>query len=153
MIRCLCIHPAAHREGGTSPGFKKIIIIFYCLCYYNCPNFPPLSTYTQPPPTPSDNPHTIVHVQGSCICVLWLLYSLCCTSHPHDYSVQTKLYLIWFCTNQRCTFTFFAHLLTPLPSSNHQNVLCVYDSVSVLLILFFKIQLLIGYCSHFLSYS
>ena len=45
--------------------------------------------YLPPPSTPnhSHNPHTIVHVHGSCIYVLWLLHFLYCTLHPHDYSV------------------------------------------------------------------
>ena len=34
-------------------------------------------------------PHTIVHVHRSCIYVLWLLYFLCCTLHPHNYSVTS----------------------------------------------------------------
>ena len=55
--------------------------------------FPPC-----PPPsgplTPSGNPHTVVHVYGSCICVLLVLYFLCCTPHPHGYSVTTNLHFL-----------------------------------------------------------
>ena len=46
------------------------------------------------PPTPSGYPHTIVHVHGSCKYILWLLYSICCTLYPHDYSVTTNLYFL-----------------------------------------------------------
>ena len=28
-------------------------------------------------------------------------------------------------------FTFFVYPMTPVPSGNHQNVLCIYDPVSV----------------------
>ena len=46
----------------------------------------PYAALHQDPTTPSGHPHTDVCVHGSCI------YILCCTSHPRDYSVTTKLY-------------------------------------------------------------
>ena len=57
-------------------------------------------------------------------------------------------------------FTFFTRPPTILPSVKHQNVLCIYESISVLLVYFaFYIQLLIDmyllpfYCSYFWSTS
>ena len=100
------------------------LIIFYYLCYYSCPNFFPFVPLY---PTPSDNPHTIVHVHGSCIFVLWLLYSLCYTLHSHEYSVTTNLYFLIPSPSSPIT-------TIPLPSSIHRNVLCIYESISVLLV-------------------
>ena len=76
-------------------------------------------------PTPSGNPHTIVHARESCMYVLWLLYSLYCTLHPHDYSVTTNLYF-------PITSPFLPNHLTHLPSGTHQIILCIYDSVLLL---------------------
>ena len=90
----------------------KLSFTVYAITYYNCPNF---FSFAPPPnlPTPSGNPHTIVHVHGSCIYILWLLYSLCCTLHPHDYSVTTNVY---FLINSPIP-------KIPLLSGNHQNIL------------------------------
>ena len=88
---------------------------FFLLC------LPLLST-----PTPSGNPHTIVHVHGSCIQVLWLLHLLFSTVHPHGYSVTTYLYFLIPSPLQP-----FPH--TCLPSGKHQSTLTIHDSVSVLL--------------------
>ena len=159
-------------------------------------------------PAHSGNPHTVVHVRGSCICVLWILYFLYCTFflflknfiiirergregergrnidqcvidifmnwlpllHPHwgpgrwprhdltrnwtghllvcmpvlsplsHTSQGPMLYFtfLWlFCNYQLVflhSFTFFDHPCDPLSSGNHQNILCIYDSVSVLLV-------------------
>ena len=55
---------------------------------------------------------------GQTLYFLWLLYSLCCTSHPHH-----------FCNYQFVlfnSFIFFTHPQTPLPSGNNQNILCTY---------------------------
>ena len=77
-------------EGGRPDDFCKsrqrtlkppwftllyFFLIFYCSCYYSCPNFPPFDPSTQHPRTPSGNPHTVVHVHGPCIYVLWLIPS------------------------------------------------------------------------------
>ena len=67
------------------------LIIFHCLCYYSCFTFLPFSISNHPLPL-SGNPHTIVHVYGSCTYFLQLPYSPCCTLHPHHYSVTTNLY-------------------------------------------------------------
>ena len=100
---------------------------FFLLC------LPLLST-----PTPSGNPHTIVHVHGSCIQVLWLLHLLFSTVHPHGDSVTTYLYFL-------IPSPLHPFLHTPFPSGNHQNALCIHDCVSMLLVCcsFFQIQLLI----------
>ena len=79
---------------------------------------------------PSGNPHTVVHIHGSCICVLWLLSFLCCTLHPHDSSVTTCLYFL-------IPSPFLIHPSNPFPSDNYQNILCIYNSVSVLLVCLF----------------
>ena len=71
-------------------------ILFYWLWYwyYSCLKFYPFVPLQPALPLPSGNPHTLVHVHGSYINVLWLLYSLCCTLHPCDYSVTTNLFFI-----------------------------------------------------------
>ena len=89
--------------------------------YYSCPNFPPFSPIHQAPPTPAGNPHIIVHVQG---CKFF------------DYAISyTVLYIPWFF----CIYLFV--LLSPLTSSpfpphpfpsGDENLLCIHDSVSVL---------------------
>ncbi|KAF6088482.1 hypothetical protein HJG60_008307 [Phyllostomus discolor] len=56
---------------------------------------------------------------------LRLLCSLFCTSYSHDYSVTTNFYIL-------IPSPFWPSLPMP-PSNNHQNVLCIYDSVSALL--------------------
>ena len=79
------------------------------------------------PSTPHSlsNPHTIVHVHGSCVCALWLLLFLCGTLHLHGYSVTTYLYFLIPSPPHP-----FPHI--SFPSGNHQNNLCVHDSVSIL---------------------
>lgn len=48
-------------------------IIFDCLCYFSCPHFFPFAClYPAPPP---GNPHTVVHINGSCIYALWFIPS------------------------------------------------------------------------------
>ena len=106
-------------------NFLKSCILFMLLTVV--PVLSPLTPSTQPLNTPSDNPHTIVH--GPCMYVLWLLCSLCFTLHPYDYSVTTNLYFL-------IPSPFSPILLTLLLSGYHQNVLCIYDSVSVLIVYF-----------------
>ena len=67
--------------------FFKLYFIDYAITVF--PNFPPLS-----PSTPSGNPHTTVHVHGSCIYVLWLLRFLYCILYLHGYSVTNYLYFL-----------------------------------------------------------
>ena len=73
-------------------------------------------------PTLPHNPHTTVHVHGSCIWVLWLLHCLYCTCHPHGDSVTTYLYFL--IPSPLHPFPY-----SPLPSDNHQNTLHIHDSV------------------------
>ena len=47
--------------------FVSFLVMFYWLCYYSCPDITPLPHSPQQPPTLSGNPHTIVHVHGSCV--------------------------------------------------------------------------------------
>ena len=80
--------------------FKKyylfILNCIFLLFYFSCPNFSAfVPLHTAPAThTPSGNPYTLVHVHGSCIYVLWLLYFLYCTVHPRDYSLTTNLYFL-----------------------------------------------------------
>ena len=123
----LCNHH--YHQSSELPYFLffKLYFIGYAITVVS--TFPPLPPSTQPP-TPSGNPYTTVYVHGSYIYVLWLLYSLYCTLHPHDYSVTTDFYfLIPSC--------FLSSPLITFPSGNHQNILCIYDSVFVWLICLF----------------
>ena len=100
-------------------------------------------------PTPSGNPPTIGHIHGSCIQVLWLLHLLYCTLHPHGYSITTYLHFLIPSPPHP-----FPHTL--LPSGNHQNPLCIRDSVSSLLVclnLVFQIQWFIGMYLFFIVHS
>ena len=74
--------------------FFVVVVVFYWLCYYSCPDFSPLCP--PPPSIPYLVRHlpTIVHVHGSCVYVLWLLHFLYCTLHPHGNSVTTYLYFL-----------------------------------------------------------
>ena len=104
---------------------KKICVFFklyFIVCaltvvqiFTLCPNSPSSS------PT-SGNPLTIVHVHGSCMYVPWLLYSLCCALHPHDYSVTTNLYFL-------ISSPFSPISPTTLPTDNHQNILCILRTI------------------------
>ena len=113
--------------GSCFLSLFKLYFIDYAITIV--PVFPFLPPSIQPHPAPSGNPHTIVHVHGSCICVLWLLYFLCCTLHAHDYSVTINLYFL--------TPSPFHSPPTSLPSGKHQHVLSIDDSVSDLLVCLF----------------
>ena len=90
------------------------------------PIFPPLPPPPRPPHplTPSGKSHTIVHVCGSYIYVLRLLYSLFCTLQPHDYSVTTDLYFLF-------PSPFSPILLTTLPCSKREGIPRVGETVWV----------------------
>ena len=71
--------------------FMKLYLADYAITVVPIfPSFFPLPS----PPNSSGNPHNIVHVHGKYIYILWLLYFLCCTLHPHDYSVTTNWYFL-----------------------------------------------------------
>ena len=65
-----------------------------------------------------------------------LLYSPCCTFHPVNYFLIGSLYLL-------ISRTYFNHLLIPLSFRNHLFFLCIYESVSLLLLvlLFFRFHI------------
>ena len=84
--------------------------------------FSPFALFHTVPPTPSDNPHTIVHVHGSCIQVLWLLLS-----YTVLYIIRHYLYVL-----NPLTSSPTAH--TALPSGNYQNTLHIHDSVLICLV-------------------
>ena len=64
-------------------------------------------------------------------CMFFGYLFLCCILHPHDYSLITNLY-------HSIPSLLLPNFPTSLPSGNHQNSLCIYDSISVLLVgLFF----------------
>ena len=105
--------------------FLSYILLFMLLQLSQFSPFCPLL-----PATRSLNPHTVVHVHGSCIYVLWLLCSLCCTLHPRDCSVTTYLCFL-------IPSPFSPMAPSPLPSGNYQNILYICDSVSVLFVCLF----------------
>ena len=91
----LCPFILICRASGYYSIFSMSIfflITFYRLCYYSCPKFSAFAPLHPALLTLSGNPHTIVHVYGLCIQVLWLLDILYCTSHSHGYSLTTYLY-------------------------------------------------------------
>ena len=58
------------------------ILLYFIVCAITVvPTSPRLSPSTHIP-TPSGNPHTPVHAHGSCVDILWLLYSQRCTLLP-----------------------------------------------------------------------
>ena len=67
-------------------------LMFYCFCYYSCPKFSPLCL-SQPAPTSMVNPHTIVHVHGSFLFVLWLIPSRSFSHTPPPSSHLTAVSL------------------------------------------------------------
>ena len=101
-------------------------IILYWLCYYSYSNFSTFHLLHPELPTPSGHSHTIVHVHGSCIQVLWLLHFLYCTLHPHGYSATIHLYFLIPSPLHPFPYTL-------LLSGNPQNTFHSHDSVSVLL--------------------
>ena len=95
QLICETMWPLLERKSSYCPLayilFLNYILLFMLLHLSQrvllCP--PPSS-----PLTISGNPHTIVYVHGSRKYVLWLLYSLCCTLHPHDHYVTTVQYFL-----------------------------------------------------------
>ena len=122
--------------------------IIYWLCYYSCLEFPPFTPLYPALPTPSGNPHTIVHVHESCIQVLCLLSLLYCTLHLHGYSVTAYKYFL---------IPSPLHLLAPIPSGNHQNALHSHVFVSVLVCLVHFLESIVDryvfFFCHFIVHS
>ena len=107
---------------SSSFRFKKNSILLFMLL--QLAHMFPLCPPPPSPLLPQAIPTLLSRFMGPRIYVLWILYSLCCTLHPHGYSVTTNLH-----------FLIPSHFSpNPLPSGNHQNVLCIYDFVSLLLV-------------------
>ena len=102
--------------------FLNYILLFMLL---QPSQFPPPFVPLHPVlPTTSANPHTVGHAHRLCIYVLWLLYSLCCTLYPHDYSVSTNLY---FLIPSHCS---------PIPWCHSHLATIKMFSISMILLLF-----------------
>lgn len=86
-------------------------------------------------PTLSGNPHTIVHVYGSYVWVLWVLHFLHCTLHAHGYFINTYLYF-W-------SLHLFTH--SPRIPSHLATIktLRIHDSASVLFVCLFCKDLIV----------
>ena len=106
--------------------FFSFLIMLYWLCYYSFPNPNPFLSSTQHPPLLQTIPHHF-----SCP---WVM---CISSLAAPFPVLYFTFPWLFCKH------LFV-LLNPLTSSpipphpisidNHQNALCIHDSVSVLLV-------------------
>ena len=103
--------------------------LYFIVCTITVvPHFPSLSPSTPSPHSLRQSPH---HCPFPCP---WVM-------NTHSLATLfSMLYFIppWlFCNYQFVhinPFTFFTHSPTSLPSSNHENVLCIYDSISILLV-------------------
>ena len=119
------------------------LIIFYWLRYYSCLNFSPFALLHPAPPSPSGTPHTIVHVQASCIGSSATPFPVLYFTSPH-YSVTTYLYFLipsprrfpshhppiwhpsklslcpWFCLCTSCLLSLFSFFFldSPEPSTS-----------------------------------
>ena len=104
--------------------FKVYFIDFYITVF---PVFFPLIPSTWHP-LPSSNPHSLVHVHGSCIYVLWLLHFLYYCKSPYVYFVLTNY--------ASYSLYLFRHFPPPrsLPADNPPCGLYVCDSVPVLVV-------------------
>ena len=113
--------------GEDSGILFYFFILFYWLCNYSCPDF---SAFAPPPPSTL---HSLRPSPHHCSCPWVMHVSSLATSFPILYFISPLLF---------STYLYFLipSLLhpfpTPLPSDNHQNDLCVHDSVSVLVCLF-----------------
>ena len=73
--------------------------------------FPSLSPSTQPAPIPTVNPHIVVHVHGTCICVLCLIASPPFNhSQPHYSLLQLSIYSLLLCPDSILFFSLFCSL-------------------------------------------
>ena len=120
-VHRLALNPLSHTNQSYF-FFLKL----YWLCYYSGPDFSPLPPSTQHPLLPEAILPTLFMSMGH-VCKFWLLHFLYCTVHPHGYSISTCLYFL---------IPSPLHPFPHIPPSNwpHQNILCICDSVSVLLV-------------------
>ena len=128
-------------ENGIGQGKKldkgvffliSFFTVFYGLCYYNSPQIFPCPL--PPPPAPSGicTPLSMFMGHGY---VLWLLYFICYTSHPHNYSVTTNFYFL------------FLHLLQTSLTHSHLATIKTF-SVSMILFLFCFLFILLFRFNH-----
>ena len=106
-----------------------LYFIVYSYCSYSCPQFFPFVPFRPVSPTPQ--------AISTLLYMPWVLhmYSLRCTWFPIMYLTSTWL----FCNYQLVLNAFTLYTYSPElpPSDNHQNVLFIYGSVSVLLVCLF----------------
>ena len=113
-------------------------IIFYCLCYYSCPDFPPLPLSTQHPQSLRQSSHC-------CSCPWVMLTSSLATQFPSLYFTSPWL----FCNHLFVLLNplTFSHIPPyPLLSNNHQTILHIYDSVPVLVCLICFLDSIVDRC-------
>ena len=114
------------------PKVSFLKIIFYWWCYYSCPSFPPLPHSTQPPALPQAVPAPVFMSLGH-------VYKFLAAPFPILYFTAPWLFCnyLFLPLNPLTPSPILPH---PLPSGNHQNVLHIHDSVSVLvcLVCFFR---------------
>ena len=71
----ICSRTCKISTFSASSWYCHLFSFFNCIAlisYHNCPNFYPFAPTHPAFPTPSGNTHTIVHVHGSCVQVLWM---------------------------------------------------------------------------------
>ena len=118
----------------SSPFSLLCVILFYFFTYTLWIMLLQLSWYFPLAPTHLA-PHTPslsqffppLFMSMGHVYVIWLLHFLYCTLHPHDYSVTTYLYFL-------IPSPLYPFPHSPLPSGNHQNILCIHDSISFILV-------------------
>ena len=102
--------------------------IFYCLCYYSCPNFPPFPPSTQYPPFPPAIPTPLFMSIGCAYKFFGFCISYTILNIPVYFVPINLCFLI---PALFCLFSPF-----PLQSGSHPNNLHTCDSVSDLLVSF-----------------
>ena len=127
LVCRLALNPLSHNSQEIFKIFYffKSYFIVYAITVFLI--FPPLALSTQPAP------HSLRQSPYYCPCP-WVMY-IC--SMATIFPVLTFTFPWLFC-NTNLYFIIPSHFspisLTPFLSGNHQNGLCIYDSVSVLLV-------------------
>ena len=111
------------------------------LCYRVFPIFLPLLLSTQMPHSLRQSPHNCPCPWVMPLCSLITIYTMLYLD-PHDHSVPINLYLI--------PTPFLPNPPNPLTSGNHQNILRICDSASVMLVhLFCFLDSIIDRCIYY----